>query len=150
MEDILFPTISVGGKDRVVRFSIAAQLLMSRRGLDIFNLPGELARKIDATTGAPIIDLTNFAGDSTPNPRYAQNIISVFSACVAENFIDTSNPDKVDLSKAPTADYWATQLHPLQFEEVEAKVIEALGKVAAARKPRLQVVAPPNQNEVAS
>lgn len=137
MEDILFPTINVGGRELVVKFSIAAQLLMSRRGLNIFDLAGELALKIPDPS-AP--------GKFLANPRYADNIISVFAATVAENFIDTTNPDKVDLSKAPTADYWATQLHPLQFLEVQAAVIESMGKVAGARKPKLQAV-PPMQSE---
>jgi hypothetical protein len=153
MNDIKFPTISVGGRDLVVRISIAAQLLMSRRGIDIYKLSDALARRIiDPENSAPVGK--NDKGEPLfsfiPNPRYPDNLMFVFAAAVAENFVDQTNPDKVDLNKAPTADYWATQLHPLQFAEVQDKIEEALGKVSEARQAGLRVVAPPAPAEQAS
>lgn len=144
MNAIEFPIINVGGRELTVRMSIAAQLLMARRGLDIYKLSEELNPKM-VDPAAPA-DAPRFL----PNPRYADNLMVAFSACVAENLIDMSNPDRVDLSKAPSADYWACQLHPLQFVEVQNAIIDALKKVSEVRRAALHIVAPPIPAEAAS
>lgn len=155
MNDIQFPAISVGGRDLVVRMSIAAQLLMSRRGLDIYQIAAELNPKMADPSGDPCVNCKGKSQDKpcvvcggtgklmVPNPHYVSNLLVTFSACVAENFINMDNPDRVDLNATPSADYWACQLHPLQFAEMQAKVMEALGKVSEARQAKLHVVAPP-------
>lgn len=144
MTAIDFPTISVGGRELTVRFSIGAQILMRRRGIDPrrlvqatapFELDDQGKPKQDAS-GAPI-----------RNENAVQNILIAFSAAVAENFIDQSNPDRVDLNSAPSADYWAMQLHPLQFPEVERAIGESMGKVMEAKRTQLRVVPPPNPEE---
>jgi len=118
MNDIQFPQITVGGRTLTVRYSIAAQVLMKRRGID-------LKRLLD------------------PEKDVVGNMLTVFSCLVAEEFVDQSNPDKYDLDKAPTADYWAHLLHPLQFPEVEAAIVEAVGKVAEEQRKLRPVAVPP-------
>ena len=115
-----YPTITVGERTLVVRYSLAAQVLMGRRGIDICKL-GEML--------APT------------NPSGPSNMLQVFAACVAENFTGDS-PETFSLDRTPTADYWATQLSHLQFREVDRVLGEAMGKAmeelrAAAGPPKL-------------
>ena len=125
MSAIEYPTISVGAHEHlVVRLSLAAQLLMRRRGLDPARI-GELMQ--------PKI------GDK-PNPDAVGNVVAVFACMVAENFVDRSNPHLCDLGNAPTADYWATQID--DFSAVERAVWTAVGKAVEERRKKLAVVPP--------
>ena len=146
MNEVQFPTITVGDRSLVVRYSIAAQVLMKRRGIDPRNLlaqmsPFLLSGEYDANgKPKPLLDAN---GAILRNPACEENILTVFSACVAENVLDQSNPDRFDLNKAPTADYWMTQLGPLQFSQVEAVIGEAMGKVLEEQRHKLKLVAAP-------
>lgn len=122
MNAITFPTITIGSKVVTIRFSLAAQLLIRRRGLDPRNL-------------APALDRAN--------PDCITNMLTVFSACAAESMVDKSDPSKYNLDAAPTADYWASELHPLQFPELEAVLAISMGKVTEARRELTLVVVPP-------
>jgi hypothetical protein len=147
MTGIDYPTISVGGhKDLTVRWSLAAQFLMKRRGVD----PAGAPQAMQGTTKVPNPDMrtqTDPPFIEIGNKKAVENVVIVFSACVAENFLDTSQPNKVDLNTAPTADYWAVQI--TDFSEVEKAVWAALGKAVEERRKKLAVV-PPLETEAAS
>jgi hypothetical protein len=117
MAAIEWPTVTVGDKTLIVRYSLAAQVLMQRRGVD----PLRLA---ELTTSTP----------AKPNPTAAANVMIVFSACVAENFLDFTEPAKLDLNTAPSADYWSTQLAPGQFDEIQTAMADALRKALGGRR----------------
>jgi hypothetical protein len=140
MISIEYPKISVGEhKDLTVRFSLAAQLLMRRRGIDPGNI-GQACnpkRKIPnpharLQSDPPMIDV--------PNQECVGNLITVFSCCVAENFLDLAQPNRVDLSVCPTADYWATQIDDMSA--IDKAVGEAMGKWSEARQRSLAAVPP--------
>jgi hypothetical protein len=145
MTGIDYPTITVGEhKDLTVRMSLAAQLLMRRRGIDPAQI-GTLCGPI--TRPNPNMRLqTDPATITIPNPDGVKNIVTIFACMVAENFLDLSKPNTVDLNAAPTADYWAIKID--DFGEVETAVWGAVGKAVEERRKRLQVVPP--QQEAAS
>ena len=131
MTGIDYPTITVGAHENlVVRLSLAAQLLMQRRGMDAMKL------------GALMLPVVN----DVPNPDAVQNVIIAFSCMVAENFVDQKST-RLDLNAAPTADYWAMQIE--DFSAVEKTVWTAVGKAVEERRKRLAVV-PPTTEEAAS
>ncbi len=114
MYAIDYPTIQMGDRALVVRFSFAAQILLRRRyGLD----PGELGPALANT-----------------NPDKVENLIKLFASMVAENFVDVGAPQQVTLNTTPTADYWLTQIDHGNLKEVDAVVAEAMGKVREAAK----------------
>ena len=134
MIGIDYPTITVGAHENlVVRLSLASQLLMRRRGMD----PAKMAILMSPKIGP----------EQTENPDAVSHVVAVFACMVAENFIDTGMPHKVDLSIAPTADYWATQITDLG--EVERVIWAAVGKAVEERRKKLAVV-PPAGTEAAS
>ncbi len=150
MNAVQFPSITIGDRALVVRYSIASQVLMKRRGIDPRHLlryisPFNVIEGVDAKTGAPIDTIEMVDGKPVLNQQnnVVENIMTIFSCMVAENCLDQSNPDKLDLNQAPSADYWTSKLHPLQFPDVEAVVGEAMGKVTEERRKLLLVVAPP-------
>ena len=147
MTGIDYPTISVGAHENlVVRLSLAAQLLMRRRGLD----PAKMVEEIRPQKTVPNPNMRTQTDPPTVqigNPGAVENIVKVFSCMVAENFIDRSKPTQVDLNEAPTADYWATLIE--DFTAVEAVVWQAVGKAVEERRKRLAVV-PPQTEAVAS
>jgi hypothetical protein len=140
MTGIEYPTISVGEHQNLtVRWSLAAQFLMKRRGVD----PAEAGQLMMATTKVPNPNMRLQSDPPTieiGNKNAVQNVVIVFSACVAENFLDMSHPNKVDLNAAPSADYWAVQI--TDFGEVEKAVWSALGKAVEERRKKLAVVPP--------
>lgn len=120
MTGIEYPTITVGKHENlVVRFSLAAQLLMRRRGVD----PAKIAQAMIPT-----------------NPDAVQNTVTIFSAMAAENFFNQDRPQNLDLSTAPSADYWATQIE--DFQDIERVIWASLGKVAEERRKKLAAVPP--------
>jgi hypothetical protein len=135
MTGIDYPTITVGAHENlVVRLSLASQLLMRRRGMD----PAKMGALMQPT----IVDPSD-PQKTLLNPDGVQSVITVFSCMVAENFIDRSQPHKCDLTAAPTADYWATQID--DFPAVERAVWAAVGKAVEERRKRLAVVPPTEQ-----
>jgi hypothetical protein len=120
MDAINYPTITIGDKTLVVRFSLAAQVLLGRRGIDIRQLSALLDKE---------------------NPQGAENLVKIFAACVAENFIDQSNPATCSLGAAPSADYWAMQLGG-RLQDAANSIVEAMGKAAEALQKGLAVVPP--------
>ena len=146
MTGIEYRTITVGTHENlVVRFSLAAQLLMKRRKVD--------PAKISEAIGAITIPNPNLRLQSDPptikvaNPKGLENALTIFSCMVAENFFDKALPHNLDLSTAPTADYWATQIE--DFPAIEKVIWDSLGKVAEAQKKKLALV-PPTETEAAS
>lgn len=138
MTGIEYPTISVGGRELTVRLSLAAQLLMKRRGIDPANMGTAMQAK--RTIPNPMQHLqTDPPTITVDNPDAVQNIITVFSCMVAENYFDKSST-KLDLGTAPTADYWATQIE--DFAEVEKAVWTAVGKAVEERRKKLAAVPP--------
>lgn len=144
MTGIEYPTITVGSHQNLkVRMSLAAELLMRRRGIDVAKLGEQLIRKrvvpnphMRVQTDPPTIEVLN--------PDGVTNIVMVFACMVAENFFDLSKPNKFSLdTDAPTADYWAALINE-DFLAVEEAVWQALGKAVEARRAKLAVV-PPTQ-----
>jgi len=135
MNAIDYPTISVGKhKDIVVRQTIAAEILIGRRGLSMATLGIDIHPwKVDRE------------GKNTaePNPNSVANLITVFSCFVAENFIDQDNPARVSLDTVPTADYWACQIDDIG--EVTRVVHAAIKKALEARRAKLAAVPPVEQ-----
>ena len=147
MTGIDYPTITVGAHENlVVRLSLAAQLLMRKRGIDPLRM-GELMQpkrvipnpNMRLQTDPPTIEVSN--------QDAVGNVLDVFSCMVAENFVDKSSPHLCDLTKTPTADYWATQVD--DFAAVEKAVWTAVGKAVEERRKKLAVV-PPAATEAAS
>ena len=132
MTGIEYPTITVGAHENlVVRMSLAAELLMIRRGLD----PGILIRQVSPMSqGPPKEDKTV---DLIPNPNWAQNMVTAFSCMVGENFLDPQST-RIDLNAVPTADYWATQIDDLT--DVSKAVIASVGKAMQERRKKLAAV----------
>lgn len=144
MTGIDFPTVTIGERTYTVRFSMASQVLMRRRGIDprrIFHLLSARTHRNDTLC----IGKDCKRIDHVPNPAAEQNVLIVFSCCVAEDFVDISKPSTVNLDSAPTADYWAMVLDPDQFKLVEKAIWEAAGKVLEANR-KLQAVAPPDKS----
>lgn len=139
MTGIEYPTITVGRHENlVVRYSLAAQLLMRRRGIDPANMALAMLPSVKVPnpnmrlqTDPPMID--------RPNAEAVQNVVTVFSCMVAENFFDQSST-KLDLGTAPTADYWATQIEDVG--EIAKVVWSAVGKAAEDRQKKLAAVPP--------
>ena len=140
MTGIDYPTITVGAHENlVVRLSLAAQLLMQRRDMDASQLGTLMLAKrivpnpnLRLQTDPPTIEIVN--------PDAVPNVVKIFACMVAENFLDKSQPNKVNLDNSPTADYWATQIE--DFSEVEKAVWTAVGKAVEERRKRLAVVPP--------
>jgi hypothetical protein len=116
-----YPTIEVGGRQLTVRYTLAAQILMVRRGMD----PSQLGVLLG------------------PGLKRAENLVQLFACMVAENFI----PDgmQFSLDGAPSADYWATQIEPGQLGEIDRVCAVAMGKVTEALRSKLAVVPPVEQ-----
>ncbi len=134
MTGIDYPTITIGEHENLtVRLSLAAQLLMRRRGLDPAKI-GELM-----APGRTVPNPNKADPPTIPNDKAVENVIIVFSCMVAENFLDKSTT-KLDLNTAPTADYWATRID--DFTAVEKVVWAAVGKAVEDRRKRLAVVPP--------
>lgn len=144
MNDIQFPSITVGGRSLTVRYSIAAQVLMRRRGIDPRHLVRDLSvfKLVPNDRGDDILELVDGKPVVDPSKDATENLLTAFSCMVAENSIDQANADKFDLNSAPRGDYWATQLDPLQMSEVDSVIWAAVGKVMEARR-KLQLVAVP-------
>ncbi len=140
MTGIEYPTLTVGQhKDLRVRMSLAAQVLMGRRGLDTNKL-GELLSgrrtvpnpNMRLQTDPPTIEIVNH--NAVPN------VIVAFSCMVAENFFAQMSPTRINLDEAPTADYWALQID--DFPAVEKAVWDAIKKAGEERRAKLAAVPP--------
>lgn len=133
MTGVEYPKITVGPHENLtVRMSLAAQLLMQRRGLDP-NRIGQALLPVLFEAGKPT---------TAPNPDAVRNYITAFSCMVAENFVDRSRPAAFSLDSAPTADYWASLVDHEQFPVIENAVNEALKKAVEERRKRLAAVPP--------
>ena len=97
MTGIEYPTISVGKHENlVVRLSLAAQLLMRRRGID----PGQIGEEMSPTKTVPNPNMRMQSDPPTVqigNSGAVQAVITVFSCMVLDNSIDQSNPTKLTL-----------------------------------------------------
>lgn len=136
------PTISVGPhKDLIVKWSLAAQNLCRRRGID----PRRAGHAIAAGYHADRICVNGRCQDPAHvrNEQAEGNLYALFSCMVAANFIDLSRPQSVDLDQAPSADYWATIAEPEDFGAMELACWTAIKKALEAQRKIPQVVAPP-------
>ena len=139
MTGIDYPTITVGAHENlVVRLSLASQLLLRRRGIDPAQLGPAMHAKRTIPNPAQRLQ-TDPPTIEIENRDAVQNIITVFSCMVAENFFEKT-ATKLDLNTAPTADYWATQID--DFAEVEKAVWLAVGKAVEERRKKLAAVPP--------
>lgn len=131
MTGVDYPRVTVRAHENItVKMSLAAQLLMPRRGLNPMRI-GEALAPVLVVDGK----LTQ-----QPNQNAVANYITAFSCMVCDAFIDLSHPHKVDLDSVPTADYWATQIE--DFSLIESAVNDALKKAAEERRKRLAAVPP--------
>jgi hypothetical protein len=134
MTGIEYPTITVEGRVLVVRPSNAAFVLMRRRGIDPGSAHSALRpNKIRNEAGS-------VSDDSHGDPLWVNNTYVYFSCCVAENYIDLSKPDRVNLDYAPSADYWALTLP--DYNEVSRLCWAAMGKFSEEQRMKLAVVPP--------
>ena len=129
MTGVEYPTITVGKHEGLtVRYSMGAQVLALRRGLDpVMKVISDKERHmwIEAKQG----------------PQDAvRNVMTAFSCMVVDNFTAGLPPHKLDFDLAPTADYWFTQM--TDFKEIELVVWKALVKAAEEQKKTL-AAAPP-------
>ena len=115
MNAIDYPTITVGERTLIVRFSLVAQILMRRRGMD----PG----KLDVLT-------------SPANPEARENWLKLFACMVDENFESQAKPEAYVAGNGPSGDYWATQIDPDEFGDMCAVCNESMGKVAESLRKR--------------
>ncbi len=113
MYAIEYPTIALLGETLTVRYSFAAEVVLSRNGIE----PKTLPQLLDAN-----------------EPRRKEYMVRLFAACVAENYIDQTKPWECDLSKSPSADYWISRLSREDIAEVGRVVTAAMGKVAESLK----------------
>jgi hypothetical protein len=146
MIGIDYPTFVFGDRTLIVRYTLAAQVLMRRRGVE----PGRLFAATAPRLHPGDVPCTAKGPCSVPgcrpNPDAVQNAFVVFSACVAENYVDQSRPERVNLDTVPSADYWATQLDVEDFERALKAIGQALSKMSEARQRRLQAVESPSES----
>ena len=115
MYPVDYPSITLGGRTFVVRYSLAAQIILVRSGID----PQQLRFLLNKD-----------------EPRRVENLIKLFAACVAENFIDQTKPHECDLRAAWTADFWMTQVQVSDISAIDKVLGESMGKVTEALKNR--------------
>lgn len=125
MTGIEYPTITIGDRTLVVRFSLASQYVMSRRGID--------ARKFSSLL-------------SLDNPGAVGAMFDIFACAVAENFVDPKATPETFSVTPPTADYWAFTVPPEQWKEVCGVVNLAMVKASADLRAAKQALpeTPPN------
>lgn len=103
-----WPVVAIGDQQLIVRWTFYAQWLMSKRKVNIKDLP-----QLMNTRDPAIIDL----------------MVECFAAAVAENFTTRNLP-------APTAEYWALAISQSGGQEKWAEINrvfwEAVGKVQPA------------------
>jgi hypothetical protein len=141
MTGIDHPTVTIGGRTLTVKFSLAAQLLMRRRGIDIRRIPSLIAPRLHDDGAACVSPDCEQA--HAPNPDAENNIMRVFACMVAHEFVALDSPNVTTLDAAPSADYWAATAESEDFAPIESAVWSALGKALEARRARLQAVPPP-------
>jgi hypothetical protein len=140
MTGIDYPTVSVGEHENLtVRLSLAAQVLMRRRGID----PAKIGFLMSPTIVEPNTEARLQSDPPTierPNPDAVANVIGIFACMVAENFVDPKST-KLDLNSAPTADYWTVKID--DFPAVEKIVWAAVGKAVEERRKKKLAAVPP-------
>ncbi len=85
---IVYPTVTIGGETLTVKFSLLAEFKLSQAGLQV--------REV----------LRALSPDST-DPRKISFIFELFTACVAQNFVERGE-------RPPTVDEWM-----LRFDRIE-------------------------------
>lgn len=115
MHPIDYPSITLGGRAYVVRYSLAAQIILVRSGIDPMTLGTLLAKD---------------------EPRHVEYLIRLFAACVAENFIDHTRPYECDLRGAWTADYWMSVIQLSDIPAIDKVCGVSMGKATEALKNR--------------
>lgn len=117
MTGISFPTFAIEGREQplTVRYSLLAQVIMGRTGLDTMKLS-------EATSQA--------------NPERQQNWLKIFRAMVAENYLPdnaAANPKfTLDMLDIPSVDYFALVIGPDRYSDLTETCNEAIKKVAEA------------------
>jgi hypothetical protein len=139
MTGIDYPTVTIGGRSLIVKFSLAAQMLMRRR-----KVPSAIAPRLHAD-GAGCVD-PKCEQAHTLNLDAEDNIMRVFSCMVAHEFVNLDAPALTSLDAAPSADYWASIAETEDFAAIEVSIWTALGKALEARRSRLQAVPPPAES----
>lgn len=149
MTGIDYPTVTIDGRKLTVKLSLAAQMLMRRRGIDVRRLPSLISPKFHPN-GMGCVDPACAEPTHTENPDVGENVMKIFACMVAHEFVDLSNPSMASLDAAPSADYWTTLADFEEHQEIMVAVWTSLGKVLGARLAKLQVVPPPATTSLAS
>lgn len=102
-----YPTIKVGDTTYTLKYSLLAQYVLDKAGVDVRRAPQIL--------------------QSDQTGRVAL-MLDLFAACVAGNFVDLNQ-------SIPTATQWAQRIPSEQFGECCQKVIAAIAKVRPAAVP---------------
>ena len=105
---LVYPTVTVGGETYTLKFEIGAEFMLDQMGVQLQQLP--------AIFGNP------------KGPGKVALIMKLFTACVANNFVDRGEP-------APSAEQWA---HQITAEDFKA-IAEAIPKAMLKAKPPAEI-----------
>ncbi len=114
-DPIEFPTIEIGGRTLVLKFSMLAKLQMSKLGVRAS-------------------DFAMLGNTANPDPTIVSLMVRLFSCAVADNFMDSTRPSAP--VEIPTPEYWALVIPEKQWQEVCSVTMRAMVKAippAAAR-----------------
>lgn len=115
-----YPTVMVGGRAYVLKYSLTAKYRLSRRGIDEATLLRTFDEIIVSLQAAVSAGQERFV---IPTPWWAA-LVDTWDACVAHMY--TGSPET-----APTADQWAAALEP-EFDANPALPMELFTKLRAA------------------
>jgi hypothetical protein len=105
-----WPVVQIGDQRLIVRWTFYAQWLLSKRGVNVKELPTLMESR---------------------DPTLVNTMVECFAATVAENFTARNLP-------APSADHWAAAIshaseqQPALWSEINQKIWVAVGKTRPA------------------
>lgn len=92
------PTVVIGGRSLTLKYSLLADYVLDRRGIDTTQIVATL---------------------KSDKPGRKSLVLELFSACVAHNYVEAGEP-------VPTTEQWCTRLKPEQLQELGKKLVAAL------------------------
>ncbi len=115
---VAMPFVEIRGNVYFLRFSLFAQYYLDKLGLQTSDLISTLVPRLPDGTVDP---------NPPMKPGRVAAMMTLFSACTAQNFVDDHKPIR-------TADEWASIIPDDQWKECCKAVAEALIKVPQAAK----------------
>lgn len=92
------PKVIVGGRELTLKYSLLADYVLDRRGIDTTQILAVLRAN---------------------KPGRSSLVIELFAACVAHNFVEAGDP-------VPTAEQWCLRLNTDQLKELGGKLVLAM------------------------